>query len=184
MEAAYNNWFHGYVSGFNVYWHPRSGNILGQATWNEIAAFIDVQCSGNLTKSVAQALDPLMTDLIKRQAHEKRGMPRPSVLTVQVTCRQWSDAKDDKVLRVFWGGAARGYLTAYNRWGPDKSGDFLLQNNDELIDRWISNWCDKRSSSTILQGMESFIKYVDKERAAGRINPGSTPANELVVPIT
>jgi hypothetical protein len=184
LEAAYNIWFHGYVSGFNVHGPDPMGDLLGTTKWAQVGTFIDDYCARNPSHLVADALPPLVADLIgRRPAQTRPGPRRRAVMTVKTTCRDWTRDREDVLLRLVSGGAARGYLTAYNRWGPDKSGDVLGPGNDALIDEWIDTWCRARPSALLMQAIAPFIRHLAAERAVGRLAPGATPGNEPVIPI-
>jgi hypothetical protein len=182
LEAVYNIWFHGYVSGFNVHGPDPTGDLLGTAQWVQIGAFIDAYCARDPSKLVADALQPLVIDLIGRRPSPTAAPERRARITVRTTCAEWNGARRDTLLRTVFGGAARGYLTAYNRWGPDPAGDVLGPGNDPLIDPWIDEWCRKHPSVLMLQAMAPFVQHLAVERAAGRLRPGKTPANEQLVP--
>jgi hypothetical protein len=183
LEALYNIWFHGYVTGFNVHGPDPEGDLLGTATWKQVSAVIDDDCARNPSHLVADALEPLAMDLIKRRpAPTGQRAGRRAFMTVRTTCGEWNRARNDKLLRVVFGGAARGYLTAYNRWGPDPTGDVLGPGNDPLIDEWLDSWCREHSPALLLQGMAPLVRHLAAERAAGRLAPGSVPANEQLIP--
>jgi hypothetical protein len=117
LEAAYNIWFHGYVSGFNVHGPDPSGSLLEKTDWQQAASFFDSYCARNPSHLLADGLQPLVVELMKDRPvlTGKQSKPRAQV-TVGTTCKEWNSSKDDRLLRVTSGGAARGYLTAYNRW--------------------------------------------------------------------
>ena len=182
LEAAYNMWFHGYVTGFNAHGPDPAGDLLGQASWKQLGAFIDDYCARNPTHLVADALEPLVIDLIGgRPAAAPPSARRFATMSVATTCAEWTKARKDRLMRLYYGGAVRGYLTAYNRWGPDPSGDVLRPENDALIDPWVDGWCRPRPRTPMIQAVAPFLSHLARERAAGRLPPGKTPANEQVV---
>lgn len=186
IEAHYNLWFHGYVTGFNAHGPDPAGDLLGAATWKQLGAFIDEHCARNPSHLVADALEPLAIDLIGRRpapaAPVARRGARMATMTVATTCQEWTRARGDRLMRVYYGGAVRGYLTAYNRWGPDPSGDVLGPGNDPLIDQWVDQWCRGRPRAALIQAVAPFIAHLTARRAAGRLPPGKTEANEALVP--
>lgn len=183
VEAIYNMWFHGYVTGFNAHGPDPEGDLLGAATWKRLGAFIDEHCARNPSHLVADALEPLAIDLLgRRPAPARRQARRMATMTVDTTCAEWTRARDDQLMRLYHGGAVRGYLTAYNRWGPDPTGDVLGPGNDDLIDGWIDKWCRGHSRAGLIQAVAPFIAHLAAERAAGRLPSGKTPANEQLIP--
>jgi hypothetical protein len=185
LEAAYNIWFHGYVTGFNAHGPDPTGDLLGHTTWARIGAFIDAYCARNPASVIAEALPSLIADLTKGHPTRARDpRRRDAVMSLQTTCREWTGLRDDKLLRMAYGGAARGYLTAYNRWAADLSGDVLGPGNDSLIDPWLDTWCGRHPSAHMLEAMGPFILHLRAERAAGRLAHGETKANERVLTIT
>jgi hypothetical protein len=182
LEAGYNIWFHGYITGYNVHGPDRTGDLLGTTKWVQIGAFIDDYCARNSTQLVADALQPLIENLSKRPtAPARQSEKRRAMMTVTTTCREWTGTRNDQLMRVISGGAVRGYLTAYNRWGPDPAGDVLGPGNDPLIDAWIDKWCDKRPSALLMQAVSPLTEYLTMERAAGSLAAGKTPANEQLI---
>ncbi|HYE27663.1 MAG TPA: hypothetical protein VEA61_05460 [Allosphingosinicella sp.] len=186
LEAAYNLWFHGYVTGFNAHGPDPAGDLLGPATWKQLGAFIDDYCARNPSHLVADALEPLAVDLIGRRpvpaSPARRGAARLATMTVDTTCAEWTRARNDQLMRTYYGGAVRGYLTAYNRWGPDPSGDALGPGNDALIDPWIDKWCRGQSRAGLIQAVAPFIAHLAARRAAGRLPPGKTKAIDPLIP--
>ncbi len=182
-EAAYNNWFYGYVYGFNVHGPDPVGDLLGTTQWTDVARFIDAGCSEDPTATVAVVLELFVKERLERRQPTVISKRRPALGAAE-TCRQWNEADRDLLLRTVWGGEARGYLTAYNRWGPDPSGDALLAMNDDLIDPWISDWCRAHPASPMLHSMTVFIQTIAARRKAGNLSAGHTPANEQVVRIS
>lgn len=186
LEAAYNLWFHGYVTGFNAHGPDRTGDLLGAATWKQLGAFIDDHCARHPSHLVADALEPLAIEVIKRRPASAppvaQGRARLATMTVDTTCAEWTRARDDQLMRLYYGGALRGYLTAYNRWGPDPSGDALGPGNDDLIDKWVDKWCRGHSRARLIQAVAPFISHLAAERAAGRLPKGEAQANDPLIP--
>ncbi|HEX6377165.1 MAG TPA: hypothetical protein VFZ91_15745 [Allosphingosinicella sp.] len=183
LEAAYNLWFHGYVTGFNAHGPDPAGDLLGPATWKQLGAFIDAYCARNPSHLVADALEPLAIDLIgRRPVPARREARRLATMTVETSCEEWTRARRDQLMRTYYGGAARGYLTAYNRWGPDPSGDALGPGNDALIDRWIDKWCRGHSRARLIEAVAPLVRHLAAERAAGRLPPGKAEGNEQLIP--
>jgi hypothetical protein len=184
IEAAYNLWFHGYVTGFNAHGPDPTGDLIGAATWKQLGSFIDDYCARYPARLVADALEPLALDLIRRRPGPppRQGPRRLATMTVETSCAEWTGARNDKLMRTYYGGAIRGYLTAYNRWGADRTGDALGPGNDDLIDKWVDGWCRRNPRARMIQSVAPFIAHLAKERAAGRLRPGTAPAADALIP--
>lgn len=102
---------------------------------------------------------------------------------VTTTCGDWAQHRGNVILRLAYVGVVRGYVTAYNRYGPDPAGDALGADDRPLIEERTDEWCRERPSALLIGAVAPLIDHVAAERAAGRLPPaGMRPADRFSPP--
>ena len=183
--GIYRMWVEGYVTGFNMVGPDRSGDLFGANSHDEVYSVVDGYCARNPSHMVVDAMAPMAAAFIRRRLQtppaetRSRDASRQAFATVTTTCGHWHEHRNNAVLRLAYGSVVRGYLTAYNRWGPDPAGD-AIGAADELIEDWVDGWCRERPSKLLVQVVHPLVAHVAAGRAAGRLPPaGKLPTDVL-----
>lgn len=175
--GIYKGWLAGYVSAFNIVGPDNTGNLFGTHEWDDAYAYIDGHCARHPSHEVVDAMHPLVVEFLKRRlrsspASKPPESKRKATNSMWTTCKDWVQDRDNKILRIAWGAEVRGYLTAYNLWGPDPKGDAVGPVKDDIVDKWLDDWCAGRPPATaLLLAMDPMIDHFAAERAAGRLPP-------------
>ena len=186
--AIYRMWVLGFVSGFNVVGPDPTGDLLGTSSPEEFYEAIDGYCQRNPSNSVADAMRPIAVAIIRRRQGALEatdladGNKRRATIEVPATCEQWAEAGDDAFLRLARVSFLLGYLTAYNRWSSDPTGDAIGANYDSLVEDGIDTWCGEHPSGLLVGAIAPLIDHVAAERAAGRLPPGGMQPNDQFSP--
>ena len=177
-------WVLGYITGFNIVGPDPSGDLLGAAPHEEVYAAIDGYCSRNPSHSVVDAMHPVAAAFIRRRQGTPAanvsapGQRRRAMVVAAISCRDWIEARANAIVRLAYVGVLRGYLTAYNRWGPDPTGDAVGGEDRSLIEGAIDEWCRQRPSALLIGAVSPLIAHVAAERAAGRLAPAGMRPND------
>ena len=186
--GVYQLWVLGYITGFNVVGPDQTGDLLGTAPQEEFYGSIDGYCTRNPTHYVADSMRPVVAAFIRRRQGTLVANVSPSVKKTSAkalapaTCRDWTQQRDNAILRVAYVGVVAGYVTAYNLFGPDKSGDAIGGADQAFMDKEIGKYCTEHPSSLLIGAVTPLIEHVAAERAAGRIPPAGMRPHEKYTP--
>ena len=186
--GVYKMWVLGYITGFNVTGPDMTGDLLGNAPQEEFYGAIDGYCTRNPTHFVVDAMRPIAAAYIRR----RQGTPLTNVSPSEkkksakalapATCRDWTQHRDNAILRVAYAGVVAGYVTAYNLFGPDKSGDAIGAADQAFFEKEIGKYCTQYPTSLLIGAVMPIIEHVATERAAGRIPPAGMRTHEKYTP--
>lgn len=182
--GVYRMWVMGYITGFNIVGPDKTGDILGATPHEEVYGAIDGYCARNPSYSVVDAMRPIAAALIRR----RQGTPvtnfpasdnaRRAKVVAPITCADWDRHRENALMRlahIVW---VSGYLTAYNRFGRDPTGDAIGTSDQPLIEEGVNKWCAQNPSTLLIGAIAPLIKHVAAERAAGRLPLGGMRPNE------
>jgi hypothetical protein len=184
-SGIYRRWVLGYVTGFNVVGPDQSGNLLGTSSVGELYAAIDGYCGRNPSRFVDDAMRPIIAAIVRRRGVPALLGPTPeakkrATVNATATCKDWAEERDNAILRLAHVVTLHGYVTAYNRWGPDPVGDAIGADDGPVTAAAIDKWCAERPGSMIFAAVGPLIDRVASERAAGRLPPGGVrPADRM-----
>lgn len=187
-RSVYRLWVLGFISGFNVVGPDPTGDLLGTGSQDEFFEAIDGYCGRNPSHAVADAMFPIAAAYIRRRGVSYANaapVPRTktrAIVVAALTCRDWVEDRGNRLLRVAYAGVLRGYLTAYNRWSADPSGDAIGADSLALLERGIEGWCSVRPDGLLIGAVDPLIAYVAAERAAGRLPPGGETPEATLTP--
>lgn len=173
--GIYRLWVLGYVTGFNVGGPDPSGALLGASPRDELWGAIDGYCARNPSHSVEASMRPIAAAYVRRRGEAAMLPPgirtrRAQAVAVQ-TCRDWQDDRANDFLRLAYVGIVRGYVSAYNRWGPDPAGDALGTEDRRFIEGFLDAYCAERPQALLISVAARLIDHAAAERAAGRRPP-------------
>lgn len=182
--GVYKLWIQGYITGFNIA-GPDTGDLLGVAPQEEFFTAVDGYCARNPSNFVVDAMYPIAAAFIRRRQgtveanlSTSRSKTRAQAVAI-TTCRDWTRSRENAVMRLAYAGVIAGYVTAYNRFGPDPTGDAIGAADDPLIEEAVDRWCTGRSSALLIGAVTPLIDHVAKERTAGRIpSAGLRPSDK------
>jgi hypothetical protein len=172
---VYRLWLVGYVTAFNLVGPDLTGDLMGKRPWEEVYAYIDRYCERHPSYELVDATQPLVIDFLERRPKPTGPPPGPkrkATVTMWTSCKEWTEDRGNAILRIAYGASVRGYLTAYNLWGPDPAGDIVGPVKDDFIDTWFDAWCLEQPRNALIGGMGPLIDHLRAERAAGRLPPG------------
>lgn len=187
--GIYRMWVLGYITGFNIVGPDQTGNLLGDAPHEEFYAAIDGYCTRNPSHTVEDSMYPIAAAFIRRRQGTAASSPpspgsrRRAQAVATRTCQDWAQDRDNAIMRLAYVSVVRGYVTAYNRWGPDPTGDAVGTNDQALIEERLDVWCRERPSGLLIGVIAPLIDHVAAERAAGRRPPaGMRPRDRFSLP--
>lgn len=186
--GVYKMWVEGYITGFNMVGPDKSGRLFGSDSHGEVYSAVDGYCARNPSNMVVDAMAPIAAAFIRRRlqnstpGNELQSPPRKAMATVTSNCGHWQEHRNNAILRLAYGNVVRGYLTAYNRWGPDPIGDAVGAADRPLIEEWLDRWCTERPSTLLVQVVHPLIAYVAAERRAGRLPLGGRRSIDTISP--
>lgn len=182
--GVYRMWVQGYVTGFNVVGPDRTGDLLGGGPQEELFKAIDGYCMRNPSSSVDDSMRPIAAAYIRRRLNSNPTDVPPSrkgqaQALATKTCRNWDAGLGNPILRLALTNIVSGYVTAYNRWGPDPAGD-AVPDDPTLIEERVDAWCRQHPGGLLIGAVHPLIDHVASERAAGRLPlGGKRPQDEL-----
>lgn len=187
--GIYRMWALGYITGFNIVGPDQTGNLLGDAPLDELYSAIDGYCTRNPSHTVEDSMRPIAAAFIRRRQAaptantSSQGSRRRATVVATRTCQDWGQDRDNAIMRLAYVSVVRGYVTAYNRWGPDPTGDAVGTNDQALIEERLDVWCHERPSALLIGVVAPLIDHVATERAAGRRPPaGMRPKDRFSLP--
>lgn len=186
--GAYKLWVLGYVTGFNIAGPDKSGDLLGTAHHEELFAAIDGYCGRNPSNFVVDAMRPIAAAYIRRRQGDAAatlsipGDKKQAKAVATTTCREWAGYRNNTILRLAYAGVVAGYVTAYNRFGPDPTGDAVGAADHPLFEDAIDKWCNGHPSALLIGAVAPLIEHVAAERAAGRLPPGGLRPVDKMTP--
>lgn len=184
--GIYRLWVLGYITGFNVVGPDKSGDLLGTAPQDEVYRAIDGYCARNPTYHLVDAMRPIAAAFVRRRQSKPVANVPASKTHAQavalVTCRDWSQNQKNAILRLAYAGVVGGYITAYNRFGPDATGDAIGAADHPLIEEALGKYCSSHPTALLIGAVTPLIEHVAAERAAGRLPPAGMRPHDKVTP--
>jgi len=186
--TIYQLWVLGYITGFNFVGPDPTGDLLGSASQDEIYTAIDAYCARNPTTFVADAMRPIADAIIRRRgvpalSSPAKGLSRRAIVRPAVNCRNWVQGRSNNITRLGYVVVLHGYITAYNRWGPDALGDAIGADDQAVTEAAADKWCSEHPSGLLIGAITPLIEHVASERAAGRLPPGGVRPNDKLTPM-
>ena len=187
--SIYQLWVLGYITGFNFVGPDPTGDLLGSASQVEIYTAIDAYCARNPSNFVVDAMRPIADAIIRRRgvpalSPPAKGVSRRAIVRAAVNCRNWVQGRSNEITRLGYVVVLHGYLTAYNRWGPDALGDAIGADDQAVTEAAADKWCSEHPSGLLIGTITPLIEHVASERAAGRLPPGGVQLNDKLTPMT
>jgi hypothetical protein len=185
--SIYQLWVLGYITGFNIVGPDPTGDLLGSASQDEIYTAIDAYCALNPSNFVDDAMRPIADAIIRRRevpalSPPVEGVSRRAIVRAAVNCRNWVQGRSNDITRLGYVVVLHGYLTAYNRWGPDALGDAIGADDQTVTEAAADKWCSEHPSSLLIGTITPLIEHVASEHAAGRLPPGGVRPNDKMTP--
>lgn len=185
MLLSQRLWVRGYVSAFNVLGPDSRGDVMGSTSEDAVDAFLDAHCQRFPSDLLADAMRPLTNSLLKRQPPNPAGAggtpaTRTARIALTVSCEKWLGSRDNNLVRLAYEIALGGYVTAYNLYGPDPSGDLIGTEDDAFATEWIDGWCRDNKPALLVSAVGPLADHLAAERAAGRLPPGGQRPQDVL----
>lgn len=178
-------WVLGYVTAFNMVGPDPAGDWLNGGSREELEGAITAYCGRNPKSLVSDAMRPFAEAYVRRRQQVILGANSvaPKATTrgmthVTTTCGNWVESRSNRSLRAAYIQMLQGYLTAYNRFGPDPTGDAIGAQDGSFIEEIVDKWCSARPSVLLIGAATALVDQVASDRAAGRLPPGGMRAND------
>jgi hypothetical protein len=186
--SIYKLWVLGYITGFNIVGPDPTGDLLGSSSQDEFYSALDGYCARNPKNFVVDAMRPVADAIIRRRgapalSPPAEGVSRRSIVRAAVNCQNWVQGRSNDITRLGYVVVLHGYVTAYNRWGPDALGDAIGADDQAVTEAAADKWCSEHPSSLLIGAITPLIEHVASERAAGRLPPGGVRPNDKLTPM-
>lgn len=186
--GVYKLWVLGYITGFNIVGPDKTGDLIGAYPQEEFYRAIDGYCARNPSNFVVDAMYPIAAAYIRRRlATANASVSTPETkknaqAVAIVTCRDWNQHRDNPIMRLAYVGVIAGYVTAYNRFGPDPTGDAVGSPDHPLMEEFVDKYCKANPSTLLIGAVTPLITHVAAERVAGRLPPAGMQPHEKYTP--
>jgi hypothetical protein len=137
---------------------------------------------------VVDAMRPVADAIIRRRgapalSPPAEGVSRRAIVRAAVNCQNWVQGRSNDITRLGYVVVLHGYVTAYNRWGPDALGDAIGADDQAVTEAAADKWCSEHPSGLLIGAITPLIEHVASERAAGRLPPGGVRPNDKLTPM-